>query len=162
MGHEENLTWTEQLVTMEQDKVKRWAQTIALEVVEAVENSVVNMTVNVAAWQATVHPEGKTTLFFMLIPSETCKCFFLIFRLFLKCKHTTGSGSGGAGHNCNSKDNTEKSQQLAINLKAVLGELEERKEDFEKLKQKLERLEVSSNKPTTLRPQGSFNVIFLL
>lgn len=66
----------------------------------------------------------------------------LLLRLFLKCKHTTGSGSGGAGHNCNSKE-TEKSHQLAVNLKAVLAELTERKEDFEKLKQKLERLEVS-------------------
>jgi hypothetical protein len=62
--------------------------------------------------------------------------------LFLKCKHTAGSGSGGAGGNCTNKD-AEKSQQLAINLKAVLGELQERKEDFEKLKQRLERLEVS-------------------
>lgn len=65
-----------------------------------------------------------------------------LFRLFLKCKHTTGSGSGGAGHNCNSKDG-EKQQQYAVNLKAVLSELQERNEDFEKLKGKLERLEVS-------------------
>lgn len=96
-------------------------------------------------------PEGKTTPTAVLMPSETCECCILILRLFLKCKHTTGSGSGGAGHNCNSKD-TEKSQQLAINLKAVLGELEERKEDFEKLKQKLDRLEVSSKQATVKCP----------
>lgn len=64
--------------------------------------------------------------------------------MFLKCKHTTGSGSGGVGHNCNSKDG-EKSQQFAVNMKEVLAELQERKEDFEKLKQKLERLEVSQH-----------------
>jgi hypothetical protein len=67
--------------------------------------------------------------------------YLVHYRLFLKCKHTAGSGSG-AGNNCNSKD-AEKSQQLAINMKAVLAQLQERKEDFEKLKQKLERLEVS-------------------
>lgn len=75
---------------------------------------------------------------FLLPPTESSD----LFSLFLKCKHTAGSGSGGVAHNCNSKDG-EKSQQLAINLKAMLGELQERKEDFEKLKQKLERLEVS-------------------
>lgn len=107
------------------------------EAVEAVESLVVNTTANVAASPATVLLEGK------LVNGMTVgDTKFISFRLFLKCKHTTGSGSGGAAHNCNSKD-TEKSQQLAVNLKAVLAELSERKEDFEKLKQKLERLEVS-------------------
>jgi hypothetical protein len=71
---------------------------------------------------------------------QSLNIHLVYFSLFLKCKHTAGSGSG-AGNNCNSKD-AEKSQQLAINVKAVLAQLQERKEDFEKLKQKLERLEV--------------------
>jgi hypothetical protein len=74
------------------------------------------------------------------LPDENVIKKLIYFRLFLKCKHT-GSGSGGAGNNCNSKD-AEKSQQLAVNLKGVIAELQERKEDFEKLKQKLDRLEV--------------------
>ena len=68
------------------------------------------------------------------------KYYFIHFRLFLKCKHTTGSGSGGAGDS-NKKD-LNQSQQIAATLKHILDELKERKEDFEKLKQKVERLEV--------------------
>jgi predicted RNase H-like nuclease (RuvC/YqgF family) len=63
---------------------------------------------------------------------------FLV-RLFLKCKHTAGSGSGGAG---NSAKEVNQSQQIAVTLKNILEELKERKEDFEKLKQKVDRLEV--------------------
>ncbi|CAG9806113.1 unnamed protein product [Chironomus riparius] len=61
--------------------------------------------------------------------------------LFLKCKHTTGSGSGGAGDS-NKKD-LNQSQQIAVTIKHILDELKERKEDFEKLKQKVERLEAT-------------------
>lgn len=61
--------------------------------------------------------------------------------LFLKCKNGS-AGSAGAGNN--SKD-AEKSQQLAVSFKALQIEIQERKEDFEKLKQKLERLEVSES-----------------
>ena len=37
----------------------KWAQTILVVEAEAVGNLVANMTVNVAAWQVTVHLEGK-------------------------------------------------------------------------------------------------------
>lgn len=60
--------------------------------------------------------------------------------LFLKCKHTAGSGSGGAG---NSNKDLNQSQQMAATLKHILDELKERKEDFEKLKAKVERLEAT-------------------
>lgn len=66
---------------------------------------------------------------------------FLYFSLFLKCKHGSGAGSGG-----NSNKDLSHSQQIAATLKNVMAELKERKEDFEKLKQKLERLEVISHK----------------
>lgn len=60
--------------------------------------------------------------------------------MFLKCKHTAGSaGSGGAA---NSNKDLSQSQQIAATLKHILDELKERKEDFEKLKQKVDRLEV--------------------
>lgn len=57
--------------------------------------------------------------------------------MFLKCKHGSGAGSGG-----NSNKDLSQSQQIAASLKNVIGELQERKEDFNKLKQKLEQLEV--------------------
>jgi hypothetical protein len=60
-----------------------------------------------------------------------------IFRLFLKCKHT-GSGSGA-----NSTKDLKQSHQLAVILQKIHDELKERKEDFEELKQKVDRLEVS-------------------
>lgn len=82
--------------------------------------------------------------------ADSSDCHLLIIfllsldSLFLKCKHGTGSGSGGAaGHNCNSKDGEKTTQHFDVNLKAVLADLQERKEDFDKLKQKLDRLEVS-------------------
>lgn len=56
----------------------------------------------------------------------------------MKCKHGSGAGSGG-----NSNKDLSQSQQIAATLKNVMAELQERKEDFEKLKQKLERLEVN-------------------
>jgi len=56
--------------------------------------------------------------------------------LFLKCKHTAGSGSGKAENSC------KETHQIALNMKAILAELQERKEDYEKLKQRIERLEV--------------------
>jgi hypothetical protein len=68
--------------------------------------------------------------------------FLTHFRLFLKCKHTAGSGAGSGG---NSNKDISQSQQIATTLKNVLAELQERKEDFEKLKQKIERLEVCVN-----------------
>ncbi|KAG5682224.1 hypothetical protein PVAND_011589 [Polypedilum vanderplanki] len=61
--------------------------------------------------------------------------------LFLKCKHTAGSGSGGGAGN--STKDVIQSQQIAVTLKSILDELKERKEDFEKLKQKVERLEAT-------------------
>lgn len=61
------------------------------------------------------------------------------FRLFLKCKHTAGSGAGSGG---NSNKDLSQSQQIAVTLKNVLTEMHERKEEFEKMKQKVDRLEV--------------------
>lgn len=60
-------------------------------------------------------------------------------RLFLKCKHTAGSGAGSGG---NSNKDLSQSQQIAATLKNVLAEMRERKEEFEKMKQKVDRLEV--------------------
>lgn len=69
--------------------------------------------------------------------------------LFLKCKHT-GSGSGGGGGVAviggvgvtgGSLPNNQ--QQCPFNVKNIIAELQERKEDFEKLKERIGRLEVS-------------------
>lgn len=69
--------------------------------------------------------------------------------LFLKCKHT-GSGSGGGGGTAvvggvgvlgGSLPNNQ--QQCPFNVKNIIAELQERKEDFEKLKERIGRLEVS-------------------
>lgn len=65
--------------------------------------------------------------------------FFYRDRLFLKCKHTGGSGAGSGG---NSNKDLSQSQQIAVTLKNVLAEMHERKEEFEKMKQKVDRLEV--------------------
>jgi hypothetical protein len=68
-----------------------------------------------------------------------------LISLFLKCKNP-GSGSGGAGEGVvkagsgsNPATNHHHNQ---VNIKSILAELQERKEDCEKHKEKLERLEV--------------------
>lgn len=71
--------------------------------------------------------------------------------LFLKCKHT-GSGSGGGGVTViggvgvTSGSIPNNQQQCPFNVKKIIAELQERKEDFEKLKERIGRLEVSSHK----------------
>lgn len=69
--------------------------------------------------------------------------------LFLKCKHTgSGSGAGGGvaviggvGVTGGSLPNNQ--QQFPFHVKNIIAELQERKEDFEKLKERMGRLEVS-------------------
>ena len=60
------------------------------------------------------------------------------FSLFLKCNKNTGSGSGGGRDS-----GTAAAQQFPSCIKTILAELQERKEDFDKLKERIERLEVS-------------------
>ena len=59
--------------------------------------------------------------------------------LFLKCNKNTGSGSGGGRDSA-----TAAAQQFPSCIKTILAELQERKEDFDKLKERVERLEVST------------------
>jgi hypothetical protein len=93
---------------------------------------------------------------FLFIPRANLKLKCLTgFRLFLKCKHTAGSGAGSGG---NSNKDISQSQQIATTLKNVLADLQERKEDFEKLKQKVERLEVGVNE-SFLKNAGKILII---
>lgn len=78
--------------------------------------------------------------------------------MFLKCKHTTGSGSGAG----NSTKDLNQSQQIAVTLKSILDELKERKEDYEKLKQKVERLEVGEKSLISLKIEIKPNFINFL
>lgn len=72
-----------------------------------------------------------------------------ISSLFLKCKH---GSAGSAGHPANNAANNngtsnhlskDSEKSITAALKAIQLELQERKEDLEKLKAKNERLEVS-------------------
>lgn len=60
--------------------------------------------------------------------------------LFLKCKNT-GSGSGGGGGAGSGDKIASQQQQCPISIKSLLAEIQERKEDCDKLKERIERLE---------------------
>lgn len=55
----------------------------------------------------------------------------------MKCNKNTGSGSGGGRDSA-----TAAAQQFPSCIKTILAELQERKEDLDKLKERFERLEV--------------------
>lgn len=94
-----------------------------------VENLVMKMTVSVAVWLAIAFQRGKNSVECFLI-------FFLNYWL-LKCGSHSGIVIRSSG-----KSQPGINQYSAI-LKAILAELQERREDCDKVREKLERLEVS-------------------
>lgn len=105
--------------------IMRRALAAAVVAVAAAESSAMTMTASAAAWPVTVYRQGKTGAKCVYCVSESCMmdCFF-----FLWC-----ASSG--------KSNAAIHQYSGV-LKTILTELKERREDCDKMREKVERLEV--------------------
>lgn len=63
----------------------------------------------------------------------------------MKCKHGSAGSAGNNNHNTTNSNQLSKDSEKSLTtaLKSIQAELLESKEDFEKLRGKIERLEVS-------------------